>query len=106
MYIFQGRKLQPTQIWTDQQQSSAEPNIVQAKVKEPLSFKKSWQEFQSKSCLYKFVVFLEWALFIGFCVIVVYYAEEVWKGYQAKEVSIKVSKKKLEFMVHPTVTLW
>ena len=69
-------------------------------------FKKTWQDFQRQSCIYKSIVFLDLILFLGFCVIVGYYAEEVWKGYQAKEVSIKVSKKKMEYMEHPTVTLW
>ena len=108
----QVRKIHPaqgvTQIWTDegQQQSSTQQDPIEAKVKEPFQLRKAWQEFQRQKCIYKFVVFLEWTLFIGFGIIVFYYAEEVWKGYQAKEVSIKVSKKKLEFMVHPTVTLW
>ena len=79
---------------------------MEAKVKEPFQLRKVWQGFQSQCFLYKFVVVLEWALFIAFCVIVGYYAEEVWKGYQAKEVSIKVSKKPMEFMDHPTITLW
>ena len=68
--------------------------------------KNSLKLFQKQNCLYKFLFCLEWIIFIGFLFTIGYYAEEVWKGYRSNDVGIKVSKKKIEFMDHPTVTLW
>ena len=97
--------VRPTQHAIDiRTENGQNPNHVQPN--KSSWFKKTWQDFQRQSCIYKSIVFLDLILFLGFCVIVGYYAEEVWKGYQAKEVSIKVSKKKMDYMEHPTVTLW
>ena len=101
--------IHPTEMkvegWTE---SSPQPSPKRNGIRSQLtgSMWKAWQEFLKEGHSYKFVVVIEWFLFIGFCFIVGYYTEEVWRGYIEKEVSIKVSKKNMEYMDHPTVTLW
>ena len=53
----------------------------------------------------KFIILLEWTVFIGLILISGLYVEDVWRHYASNETSIKVSRRKLEKLDHPTVTL-
>ena len=53
----------------------------------------------------KFIILLEWTVFIGLILISGLYVEDVWRHYASNGTSIKVSRRKLEKLDHPNVTL-
>ena len=61
---------------------------------------------QSQGLPYILLQILRWSMIIGFGVGCAIFVKDAWDGYQANEASIKISKKKVEYMEHPAVTMW